>query len=277
MISAQEFINQTIGKKKDMDGAYGSQCWDYFAYFESLAGYARTNCTQTGFVADIWNYRKSNGVMKNFKEVSKSSLQKGDWIIWTKSPYGSYSHIAMFVEYAGNNKVKVISQNQSNTMEACYATLTMNGIGGCLRPNCYPTQSKPKPSKPSTPSTKYKVGDTVNINGIYVSKDSKEKLKPAVSSGKITKIYAGANNPYLIGDGTGFVNDACITGKKGSTSSKTLKVGMKAKPKKAISYDGVKLDSFVTKKYFKVIEVKGKRVALGDGLNTAFNIDNLTY
>ena len=134
-----------------------------------------------------------------------------------------------------------------------------------------------KPSKPSTPSTKYKVGDTVNINGIYVSKDSKEKLKPAVSSGKITKIYAGANNPYLIGDGTGFVNDACITGKKGSTSSKTLKVGMKAKPKKAISYDGVKLDSFVTKKYFKVIEVKGKRVVLGDGLNTAFNIDNLTY
>lgn len=150
MISAQEFINQTIGKKKDMDGAYSSQCWDYFAYFESLAGYARTNCTQTGYVADIWNYRKSNGVLKNFKEVSKSSLQKGDWIIWTKSPYGSYSHIAMFVEYAGNNKVKVISQNQSNTMEACYATLTMNGIGGCLRPNCYPTQSKPKPSKPST-------------------------------------------------------------------------------------------------------------------------------
>lgn len=146
MISAQEFINQTIGKKKDMDGAYGSQCWDYFAYFESLAGYARTNCTQTGYVADIWNYRKSNGVLKNFKEVSKSSLQKGDWIIWTKSPYGSYSHIAMFVEYAGNNKVKVISQNQSNTMEACYATLTMNGIGGCLRPNCYKEQTPNKKS-----------------------------------------------------------------------------------------------------------------------------------
>lgn len=143
------------------------------------------------------------------------------------------------------------------------------------------SSSKPsepaKPSKPSKPNTKYKVGDTVNINGIYVSKDSKEKLKPAVSSGKITKIYAGANNPYLIGNGTGFVNDACITGKKGSTSSKTLKVGMKAKPKKAVSYDGVKLDSFVTKKYFKVIEVEKKRVVLGDGINTAFNIDNLIY
>lgn len=144
--------------------------------------------------------------------------------------------------------------------------------------------SKPsEPSKPSNPSTKYKVGDTVNINGVYTSSSSNSKLKPAKTSGKITKILTGAKNPYLLDDGNlGWVNDGCITGKKGSSSAntskpKTLKVGMKAKPKKAVSYDGVKLDSFVTKKYFKVIEVKGKRVVLGDGLNTAFNIDNLTY
>ena len=41
--------------------------------------------------------------------------------------------------------------------------------------------------------------------------------------------------------------------------------------------DGVKLISSVTKKYYKVIEIKGSRVVLGDGLNTAFNISNLTY
>lgn len=61
------------------------------------------------------------------------------------------------------------------------------------------------------------------------------------------------------------------------TTKKTLKVGMKAKPKTAVSYDGVKLISSVTKKYYKVIEIKGSRVVLGDGLNTAFNISNLTY
>ena len=59
--------------------------------------------------------------------------------------------------------------------------------------------------------------------------------------------------------------------------SKVLKVGMMAKPKKAVLYDGVKLDSSVTKKSYKVIEIKGKRVVLGDGLNTAFHIDNLSY
>lgn len=132
-------------------------------------------------------------------------------------------------------------------------------------------------SKPST-GTKYKVDDTVNINGVYTSSSSTTKLKPAKTSGKITKIVAGAKNPYLLDNGDlGWVNDNCITGKKGSSTTKTLKVGMKAKPKKAVSYDGVKLDSFVTSKYFKVIEIKGKRVVLGDGLNTAFNIDNLTY
>lgn len=138
--------------------------------------------------------------------------------------------------------------------------------------------SKPSTPKPST-GTKYKVDDTVNINGVYTSSSSTTKLKPAKASGKITKIVTGAKNPYLLDNGNlGWVNDSCITGKKGSTSKpKTLKVDMKAKPKKAVSYDGVKLASFVTTKYFKVIEIKGKRVVLGDGLNTAFNIDNLTY
>lgn len=140
--------------------------------------------------------------------------------------------------------------------------------------------SESKPSKPSKPSTgtKYKVGDTVNINGVYTSSSSTNKLKPARTSGKITKIIAGAKNPYLLDNGNlGWVNDACITGKKGSASKpKTLKVGMKAKPKKAVSYEGVKLDAFVTKNYYKVIEIKGKRVVL-DKIMTAFNIDNLTY
>lgn len=139
--------------------------------------------------------------------------------------------------------------------------------------------SKPsESSKPTTSSTKYKVGDTVKINGVYTSSNSTTKLKPVKTSGKITKIINGTKNPYLLENGNiGWVNDACITGKKGTTTSKTLKVGMKAKPKKAVSFDGVKLAAFVTSKYFKVIEIKGKRVVLGDGLNTAFNIDNLNY
>lgn len=65
-------------------------------------------------------------------------------------------------------------------------------------------------SKPSS-NNKYKLGDTVTINGVYTSSDSNDKLIPKVTTGKITKIIDGARNPYLLNDGNiGWVNDNVI-------------------------------------------------------------------
>ena len=67
------------------------------------------------------------------------------------------------------------------------------------------------PYNPTPTPTKYKVGDVVNINGVYVSSMSTEKLRPAITRGTITRIIEGANNPYLLDDGNiGWVNDGCI-------------------------------------------------------------------
>ncbi len=67
-----------------------------------------------------------------------------------------------------------------------------------------------------------KVGDVVNINGVYTSSMSTNKLKPAVTSGKITKIVNGANNPYLLNDGNiGWINESCIVGSRSNTSNNT--------------------------------------------------------
>ena len=58
---------------------------------------------------------------------------------------------------------------------------------------------------------KHKVGDVVEINGVYVSSTSTEKLTPAIKKGTITRIVEGARNPYLLDDGKiGWVNDECI-------------------------------------------------------------------
>lgn len=60
------------------------------------------------------------------------------------------------------------------------------------------------------PSDHY-VGENVNINGVYTTSMSTNKLNPAVKSGTITKIVNGANNPYLLNNGNiGWVNDSCI-------------------------------------------------------------------
>lgn len=66
-----------------------------------------------------------------------------------------------------------------------------------------------QPSPTPTPG-KYKVGDKVKINGVYVSSTSTEKLTPARTEGTITKIV-NARNPYLLDNGDlGWVNDSCI-------------------------------------------------------------------
>ena len=130
--------------------------------------------------------------------------------------------------------------------------------------------SKPAESKPAA-STGKKSTDTIAkevIAGKWGNgNDRKKKLEAAGYN--YNTIQNRVNE--MLG-----VKASSSSGSSGSTK-KTLKVGMKAKPKTAVSYDGVKLISSVTKKYYKVIEVKGSRVVLGDGLNTAFNISNLTY
>ena len=62
---------------------------------------------------------------------------------------------------------------------------------------------------------KYKVGDIVEINGVYVSSVSKEKLRPLITRGTITKILDNTPNPYLLDNGNiGWVNDNTIISKK---------------------------------------------------------------
>jgi len=71
------------------------------------------------------------------------------------------------------------------------------------------SESTPTP----TPTLKHNLGDVVNINGVYISSTSTDKLTPAITRGTITTIIetAGVNNPYLLDGGNiGWVNDDCI-------------------------------------------------------------------
>ena len=70
---------------------------------------------------------------------------------------------------------------------------------------------------------KYKIGDTVKINAVYVSSTSNKKVNPAITTGKITRIVAGARNPYLLENGNiGWVNNDCIV-----TSNAYIQINVK--------------------------------------------------
>lgn len=86
-------------------------------------------------------------------------------------------------------------------------------------------EEKPAPEpKPTTSITyKYEKGMVVNINGVYVSSTSTSKLRPLKTKGKITKIVAGARNPYLLENGNiGWVNDACIVSTTTAPKKKSI-------------------------------------------------------
>lgn len=85
---------------------------------------------------------------------------------------------------------------------------------GNTRINSIEFINKDLPIKKEEIKHNYNIGDIVKINGVYVSSTSKEKLRPLVTTGKITKILKDANNPYLLEDGKiGWVNDNVIISK----------------------------------------------------------------
>ncbi|WP_050637017.1 glycoside hydrolase family 25 protein [Candidatus Stoquefichus sp. SB1] len=66
--------------------------------------------------------------------------------------------------------------------------------------------------EPEVPTDEYQVGDHVTFDHVYISSDSSIPLIPYMNHGTITRIVRDARNPYLIGNGLGWVNDESITG-----------------------------------------------------------------
>ena len=91
--------------------------------------------------------------------------------------------------------------------------------GGRINPIQYLDSDLPK----NIISTlKYKLGDIVKINKVYVSSESVNPLTPAITEGTITRIIEGARNPYLLDNGNiGWVNDNSIIDEK--TDIRTIK------------------------------------------------------
>lgn len=78
------------------------------------------------------------------------------------------------------------------------------------RPFSYFSETETSGQKPQP----YQVGNRVEINGVYTSSVSDQKLQPLRNQGVITRIIQGARNPYLLDEGgLGWVNDQVIIGK----------------------------------------------------------------
>lgn len=126
----------------------------------------------------------------------------------------------------------------------------------------------------------HQIGDYVEYDAIYASSTSGDALTPSegINSGTITRVIPWASNPYLINDGTGWINDGCInsTGNKNQSSeSDSIKVGDKVRVLVNATYDG---GSFLMyHDLYDVLEIKDDRVVIGigDTVTCAINICNI--
>ena len=100
-----------MGKTVDHDGAYGCQCWDSYVDYCQYNGFKGANCTTSGYVKDIWENRKTNGMLTHCVETTQ--LQPGAIVVFKEvSNVTPYSHIAIFDSDVNGSYGRFFGTNQ---------------------------------------------------------------------------------------------------------------------------------------------------------------------
>lgn len=105
------YRQKMMGKTVDHDEAYGCQCWDGYMDYCQYNGFNGANCTTSGYVKDIWENRKTNGMLTHCVETSQ--LQPGAIVVFKEVPNVTpYSHIAIFDSYVNDSCGRFFGTNQ---------------------------------------------------------------------------------------------------------------------------------------------------------------------
>lgn len=133
-MTPNDFYNDVIGRKIDVDGVYGNQCVDLFHYYCNKEGIPYAN-TVTGWAGGLWTHRKDH-YSKYFDLVTNfNNLRTGDWI-FTTNP----EHVAMW--YNG----KMLGENQDGRLGAVNLKPFTGKFLGAYRPRTATPAPKPTPS-----------------------------------------------------------------------------------------------------------------------------------
>ncbi len=137
----EQFKNQVLGKCYDIDGYYCAQCWDGTMKYMIDLGYRAIHCTTSGYAKDIWNNRKTNGILNYCNEVTV--MQPGDIAVFKEvAGWTPYSHIAIFDHDAGGGYGWFLGQNQGGVNGAfnlCKLPYSAT-FDTAFRPKCFVNQ-----------------------------------------------------------------------------------------------------------------------------------------
>ena len=140
--SFTSFYNAVIGQCVDVDGAYGSQCYDLAALFwQNYTEDGRTLSTcGTGAAKGTLNCVDYNAGSDFTFITDPTQLQPGDWVVFTN---GTYGHIGMAMGYYNNGYITLLGTNQGGSScsgggsSANVINISLANFGGAFRPNSY--------------------------------------------------------------------------------------------------------------------------------------------
>lgn len=164
--SPEAFVNATLGQCIDVDGYYGSQCWDQeAAFWLNYVGRTLTTCgtgAAKGTIQDgCWQQNAGN----EFTMIwDKTQIQPGDIAVFGS---GTWGHIGMATGYYNNGYFTLLGQNQGG--KSCpnggaagnIINISTRDFIGAFRPNIYiKVEPQPQPTPQPTPQP---VNNTVTI------------------------------------------------------------------------------------------------------------------
>ena len=154
--SPQAFANATLGQCINVDGYYGSQCWDSMsAFFYNYAGRILNTCgtgAAKGTIADgCWQKNAGNEFVMIW---NPRDIQAGDIAVYST---GQWGHIGMAMGGYNNGYFALLGQNQGG--RACpgggaagnIINLSTRDFIGAFRPKAY-IKPEPKPAPAPTPA-----------------------------------------------------------------------------------------------------------------------------
>lgn len=134
MKKIHDFYTHAIGKRFDIDGYYGAQCWDGVMYYSQWLGKKIYHTGATGYAKDIWNERHKNGILNDYDAVQRP-FKDGDIIVWDDCRACPDSHIAIFRKDNGDGTFIALGQNQGGAGGAFnQRAFEYEGVLGGFRP-----------------------------------------------------------------------------------------------------------------------------------------------
>lgn len=163
------FKDYTLGNCYNVDGYYGSQCWDLASvYWMNYTEDGRFLSTcGTGAAKGAWNCKEQNAGTEFELIYNASEIQAGDWVIFGS---GKYGHVGMALGSNNNGYVSLLGTNQGGL--ACEGggsatniiNISLKSFIGAFRPKSY-IKLEPDPTPiPVSGCTKWHVekGDTMS-------------------------------------------------------------------------------------------------------------------